>query len=79
MIRIHLSRLMGERRLKIAEVARETGIGRNALARLYYEQAERVDLETLEKLCRFLNVGISDLLELTEDEGPATPRRNDGR
>ena len=67
MIRLHLSRLMGERRLKIADVVRDTGISRTALTRLYHEKVERLDLETLEILCRYLDVEVADMLELTDD------------
>lgn len=67
MIKLHLSRLMGERRLKIADVARDTGISRSALTRIYYEQVERLDLDTLETLCRYLQVEIADFIELTDD------------
>lgn len=63
-----MSRLMGERRLKIADVVRDTGISRTALTRLYYEKVERLDLETLELLCRYLDVDISDMLEITDEE-----------
>jgi len=58
---------MGERRLKIADVVRDTGISRTALTRLYHEKVERLDLETLETLCRYLDVGVADLLELTDE------------
>ena len=67
MIKLHLSRLMGERRLKIADVARDTGISRSALTRIYYEKVERLDLDTLETLCRYLQVDIRDFIELTDD------------
>ena len=67
MIKLHLSRLMGERRLKIADVARDTGISRSALTRIYYEQVERLDLDTLETLCRYLQVEIADFIELMDD------------
>lgn len=67
MIKLHLSRLMGERRLKIADVARDTGISRGALTRIYHEQVERLDLDTLETLCRYLQVEIADFMELTDE------------
>ena len=67
MIKLHLSRLMVERRLKIADVARDTGISRSALTRIYYEQVERLDLDTLETLCRYLQVEIGDFIELIDD------------
>lgn len=66
MIRVHLSRLMGEKRLKIADLARDTGLSRTTLTRLYYEESERLDFETLEKICRYLEVEIADLLEISD-------------
>ena len=68
MVKCQLSRLMGERRLKISDVARDTGINRGTLTRLYHETAERVDLEVLGALCRHLNCTIADLLEYIPDE-----------
>ena len=77
MVRCHLSRLMGERRVRIADVARATGISRNQLARLYYDQARRVELADLETLCRYFNCGLSDLLEVVPEPAaePAKARR----
>jgi putative transcriptional regulator len=54
---------MGERRLKIADVARDTGLNRGTLTRLYHETAERVDLEALDQLCIYLGCTLNDLLE----------------
>ena len=44
MVRCHLSRLMRERRVCIADVARPTGISRNQLARLDYDRARQAEL-----------------------------------
>lgn len=63
MIRCHLSRLMGERKLKISDVSRDTGLNRGTLTRLYYETAERVELEVLDVLCGYFDVPLSALLE----------------
>lgn len=68
MIRCHLSRLLGERKLKISDVARDTGINRGTLTRLYHETAERIDFEVLEKLCEYFQVEVSALLE-RKDQG----------
>lgn len=65
-VKCHLSKLMGERRLKISDVARDTGINRGTLTRLYHETAERVELDVLAALCVYLNCSISDLLELQD-------------
>lgn len=69
MIRCHFARLLGERKLKISDVARDTGINRGTLTRLYYETAERVELEVLDKLCEYFGVDVSDLLERITAEG----------
>jgi putative transcriptional regulator len=68
MIKCHLSRLLGERKLKISDVARDTGINRGTLTRLYYETAERIELVVVEDLCRYLNIEVGELLELPLDE-----------
>ncbi|NLY16794.1 MAG: helix-turn-helix transcriptional regulator [Gammaproteobacteria bacterium] len=66
MIKCHLSRILGERKLKVAEIARDTEINRNTLHRLYNETATRVDLEVIEKLCRHLDIQVGELFELVE-------------
>jgi putative transcriptional regulator len=63
MIKCHLSKLMGERKLKIADVARDIGVHRNTITLLYYEKAKRIDFDVLNKLCKYFNCTISDLLE----------------
>ena len=63
MIKCHLSRLMGERKLKLVDVARETGLHRNTVTLLYNETAARVDLEAMERLCKFFDCKVQDLFE----------------
>lgn len=64
MIKCHLSRIMGEQKLKIADVARDTGINRGTITRLYQETAVRVEFDVLEQLCVYLRCDITELLEL---------------
>lgn len=68
MIRCHLGRLLGERKLKISDVARDTGINRGTLTRLYQETAERVELSVISQLCQYLEVPLDQLLEYVPDE-----------
>ncbi|KJF79604.1 helix-turn-helix domain-containing protein [Photobacterium angustum] len=68
MIKCHLSAIMGAKRLKIADVVRDAEINRNTVTRLYHETNNRIDFDTLEKLCRYLNCEVGDLLEITDDE-----------
>ena len=68
MLKCHLSRLMGEKRIKIAELAREIDVHRNTLGALYNEKAKRIDLEVLEKLCKYFDCDTTDILEYTKPE-----------
>ncbi|HFD3413493.1 TPA: helix-turn-helix domain-containing protein [Yersinia enterocolitica] len=63
MIKCHLARLMGERKLRIADVIRETGLSRNTVTLLYKEKAQKVDLEAIYKLCVLFNCPVGELLE----------------
>lgn len=63
MIRCHLARLMGEHKMRIADVVRETGLSRNTITLLYKETAQKVDLEALDRLCLLFNCEIYDLLQ----------------
>ena len=67
MIRCHFARLLGERKLKISDVARDTGINRGTLTRLYYETAERIELEVLDQLCSYFSIELPELIERTRD------------
>jgi putative transcriptional regulator len=67
MIRCHFARLLGEKKLKIADVARDTGINRGTLTRLYYETSERFDVDVLDQLCRYFGCTVDVLLEYVED------------
>lgn len=62
-VRCHLARLMGEKKMKIADVARETGLNRNTVTLLYKETAQRIELEAIDKLCELFECEVSDLLE----------------
>jgi putative transcriptional regulator len=63
MIINHLSEIFGRQRTNVAEVSRATGLAINTVSGLYHDKVKRVDLETLDKLCEHLNVGICDILE----------------
>lgn len=58
---------MGERKVRIADVARDCELHRNTITLLYYEKVNRVELETIDKLCRYFNCGIGDLFEWIDE------------
>lgn len=72
MVRSHLHRLMQERQLKAAVLARLADINRSTVSALMSQRATRVDLVALERICVVLGCGIGDLLEVVPDE-PMNP------
>lgn len=67
MIRCKLSTLMGRDKLRISDVVRETGLNRSTITALYKETATRVDLSTVDQLCRLFRCQVGELFErLTE-------------
>jgi putative transcriptional regulator len=80
MIRCHLSRLMGEKRVRIIDVARATGISRNMLANLYYERAKRLELDDVARLCQYFGCPVGDLLEWVQEPTASRlkPKRGSG-
>ena len=77
MVRCNLSRMMGEHKMKIMDVARETGLNRSTVTHLYHETARRVELETIDKLCRLFGCDVGQLFAFS-DEAP-TQRTTAGR
>jgi putative transcriptional regulator len=64
MIRCHLARLMGEHKIRISDMKRETGLSRKtSFTLLYKETAQKIGLDALDKLCELFNYPQSDLLE----------------
>lgn len=68
MIKCNLARILGEKKLKVAEVARDIDVHKNIIYRFYNETAVRIDLTVVEKLCRYLDVNIGEFFELADDE-----------
>ena len=73
MMRIHLSRILGEKKMKVSELSRQTNINPHALADLYYERAKAVYFDTLEKICEALGCTVGELIEHQPDN--TEPRR----
>jgi putative transcriptional regulator len=69
MIKIHLSKLLGAKRISMSELARQTGLSRNTIFLLYHEKSDRIDLTTLDRLCVALSCQPGELLEhITDNE-----------
>lgn len=55
------SEILGERRLKISDIQRITGISRTTLTNLYYDKSQSITFDILGKLCDALECDVSDL------------------
>ncbi len=62
MIKIMLSRKLGELRVTQAELASKTGIRPNTINDLFHDVAERVNLEHLDKICEALDCDLSEIV-----------------
>jgi putative transcriptional regulator len=69
MIVNRLSRLLGERRMSIAELQRQTALSYTTLHNLHADKSTRIDFETLDRICRVLDVQPGDILEYAQQEG----------
>lgn len=68
MIRCNLSTLMGERKLRISQLARETGLPRSTITILFDDEAQRITLDTIDALCDYFECGVGDLFEHVLEE-----------
>lgn len=66
MVTCKLSAILGDRRLKVSDLARDTGIARAVLDRWYHDRVASFDRDVLGRLCRYLEVAPGDLLKLVE-------------
>ena len=67
-IRIRLSTLLGERRMKQSELAKLTGIAPATINHYYQENVETLRIDYIIMICEALNCHLSDLL--VEEEVP---------
>ncbi|MGM8897346.1 MULTISPECIES: helix-turn-helix domain-containing protein [unclassified Psychrobacter] len=63
----HLPTLLAERRLKVADAVRATGVSKTTLHMIYNDQSSRIDFDTIDKLCEYLEVGVGDIFEYVEE------------
>ena len=68
MIVNRLPLLLAEKRLKVADAVRETGISKTTLHKIYNDQSTRIDFDTIDKLCEYLDVKEGDIFEYVPNE-----------
>ena len=63
MIKNNLSKILGERKMKVSELARLIDCDYCAVNRFYNANTPFINIDLLNKICRALNVGVNDILE----------------
>jgi len=66
-IKCNLSRILGEKKMKMSELAQLSGVSKTTILSLYHEKAKGVTFEVLEKIGTALDCEVSDLLEFIEE------------
>ena len=72
MIKIHPSRILGEKRITQAELAHQTGIRHSTINDIYNEIAEYLNISHLDRICEYLEYDITDLIEYIPDKQKKT-------
>lgn len=67
-IKCHLSRMLGERKMKMTKLAQEASVAKNTVLGLYHESAKGITFEVMAKLCTALKCQPGDLFEYIPDE-----------
>ncbi len=60
--------LMAEREITQAKLRESIGLGSHTISKLYNNRFDRVDRETVEKLCEYFNVEVGELFVLRDEE-----------
>lgn len=63
-MKINLRILLAERKLKMTDVIRDTGLSKTAVRGIFHETSKGIQFDTLESLCEYLNCGVEELLIL---------------
>ncbi len=64
-----------KRLISLAEVAEKTGLSRQALYKWQNNKLERIELNSINRLCHYFGVQISDLFEYIEDDTPPAKKK----
>jgi len=72
MLRFHLRKLMADkafeegRRITFEEISKATGVNRTTLSKMANVRGYNTTTDNLDRLCRYFNCGIAELVEYIE-------------
>lgn len=64
MVRIHLSRLLGEKRMSQKKLSELTGIRPNTISEWYNEITVSLKVEHIDRICEVLGCSLDELIEV---------------
>ena len=64
-----LKELMNNKGLNQSQLSKATGLSPATVGNLYRNRFSRIDIDTLETLCKHFGVGIDGLFEVVFDDG----------
>lgn len=68
MVKTKLSRILGERRISQSTLARMTNLSKNTINLIYNDNWLQIRKDTIDKICNALDIDISELFDIVEDE-----------
>jgi DNA-binding Xre family transcriptional regulator len=67
-VKSNLKAILDERKMSIRQLSEKTGLPFESLRRLYHNKMTKYPCETIAKTCEVLEIDISDLLILVDDD-----------
>lgn len=68
MVKIHLSKLLGERRMTQKELSDLTGIRPNTINEWYHEIVVSLRVEHIDRICEVLDCSVEELIEVVPNK-----------
>lgn len=62
-IHCKLSTILGEKRIKMAELVRLTGVSKTTINAMYHDRVQKIDYSVVDRICKALECDLSDILE----------------
>lgn len=72
MVKIHLSRLLGERRMSQKTLSDLTGIRPNTISEWYNEITVNLKVDHIDRICEVLECSLDELIEVIPNKVPKT-------
>ena len=67
MIKNNLSKILGERCISVAQLARMTGLNAQGLRNLRNKASTQIEFGTIHKSCKALGISVGEVFEYIED------------